>query len=270
MPEARDIRDIVQRVAVTVPSRNWFHGIDLDPVLALPQGPRGHEAGSFRCPAGPIYSARCDAPPSPTGGPCGLPPATGHRPAARPARSPVPHACRTGRLRPNVFTELLDLPTICQWDHAPLELAVQILPPAEAPLSSKPGAAGALRRVLAHPRMLHWSRDSGQTRLMQQVGFATADRVVLENSPALPGFRPRRESPRRELDLSGTSMRSPICIPIQHSTRSPKTRSTTGGAFRAVHSGMSYKPGSPRWPAICAAFLRSTPARATSGILCTA
>src|SRR5437879_10466855 len=70
--------------------------------------------------------------------------------------------------RPNLFTDVLDIPTICLWDHAPTELADQLLMPHPPdPAASASGASEELHRVLTHPRLVHWSRDSGQTRIMR-------------------------------------------------------------------------------------------------------
>ena len=91
--------------------------------------------------------------------------------------------------KPNFFTEILDLPTLCLWDHAPLEFADQLLPP--QPFH---GAREHLRRVLTHPRLIHWSRDSGQIRIMKELGFLLPDRVIHELTPSLPGFVPREEA----------------------------------------------------------------------------
>jgi hypothetical protein len=91
--------------------------------------------------------------------------------------------------QPNLFLDVLDLPTVCIWDHAPVELADQLLAPHPAgPAASTAGALESLRRVLRHPRLIHWSRDSGQTRIMKDLGFLLPDHVIHEMSPALPGF----------------------------------------------------------------------------------
>ena len=100
--------------------------------------------------------------------------------------------------RANAFTEFLDIPTICLWDHAPLELADQLLKPHPLdPAASQPDALDTLRRVLTHPRLIHWSRDSGQTRIMQDLGLLLPDRLIQENAPALPGFLPQSAPDRR-------------------------------------------------------------------------
>jgi hypothetical protein len=97
---------------------------------------------------------------------------------------------------PNLFTDVLGIPAICIWDSAPLDFAVGLLglpgPGAalESPAMSRPGALGALRRELCHPRLIHWSRDSGQTRVMRDLGFLSDGKVLTEISPFLPGFMP--------------------------------------------------------------------------------
>lgn len=91
---------------------------------------------------------------------------------------------------PNLFTEILDIPTICLWDHAPLDFAHALFEAFEVP-----GAMVALRRELAHPRLVHWSRDSGQTCVMRDLGLLPAGNVIAEPSPVLPGFVPDKEAP---------------------------------------------------------------------------
>jgi hypothetical protein len=92
--------------------------------------------------------------------------------------------------RPNLFTDVLGIPTICLWDHAPVELADQILPsPPSDPAASTSGAQAILHRVLSHPLLIHWSRDSGQTRIMQALGFLQPNRLIDELPPVLPGFQ---------------------------------------------------------------------------------
>jgi hypothetical protein len=102
---------------------------------------------------------------------------------------------------PNVFSEVLNIPSICIWDGAPLDFAANHLrvfgPGASGlptPATSRPGALAALRRELQHPRLIHWSRDSGQTRAMQELGFLSAGRVLTEITPILPGFNPEPDT----------------------------------------------------------------------------
>jgi hypothetical protein len=86
---------------------------------------------------------------------------------------------RRGRKRRNLFTDVLDIPTLCLWDHAPLELADQLLAPLPAdPAGSRRGALRQLRSALDHPRVIHWSRDRGQTRAMVELGLADPTRIV--------------------------------------------------------------------------------------------
>ena len=103
---------------------------------------------------------------------------------------------------PNLFTDVLDIPSICIWDSAPQDLAAGLLnlpgpgsADAVTPATSRPGVLGALRRELHHPRLIHWSRDSGQTRVMQDFGFLSADRVLTEATPIVPGFTPDPDAP---------------------------------------------------------------------------
>ena len=94
--------------------------------------------------------------------------------------------------RANLFTEILDIPTICLWDHAPLELADQLLAPHPAsPEASVAGARETLIRSLTHPRLIHWSPDTGQTQIMKELGFLHPDHVIEESLPTLPGFHPQ-------------------------------------------------------------------------------
>jgi len=90
--------------------------------------------------------------------------------------------------RPNLFTEILDIPTICLWDHAPLELADQLLPHAASPEESSSGALETLRRSLTHPRLIHWSPDTGQAQIMEELAFLRPDCLIQEPLPSLPGF----------------------------------------------------------------------------------
>lgn len=96
--------------------------------------------------------------------------------------------------RPNLFTEVLDIPTICLWDHAPLELADQLLTHPADPAESAAGALETLRRSLTHPRLIHWSPDTGQTQIMEELGFLLPNHVIQESLPSLPGFLQQESS----------------------------------------------------------------------------
>jgi hypothetical protein len=45
-----------------------------------------------------------------------------------------------------------------------------------------------LRRVLNHPRLIHWSRDRGQSRIMAALGLAAPERIIHVTPPALAPF----------------------------------------------------------------------------------
>lgn len=118
--------------------------------------------------------------------------------------------------RPNIFTEVLDIPTVCLWDHAPLELADQLLAPHPAdPGASVAGAMAKLRRSLTHPRLMHWSPDTGQTRIMRELGFQLPDRVIEEPLPALPGFAAQGTSEVRQGSVAfvGHLYQEPVTYP---------------------------------------------------------
>jgi hypothetical protein len=112
-------------------------------------------------------------------------------------------ADETGR-RPNIFTDILDIPTVCLWDHAPLELAEQLLTPHPAtPAASRTGTLAPLREALAHPRLIHWSRDSGQSALMRKLGFLPPAEPLFHISPALRGIpEDPGDLPRPATDVS--------------------------------------------------------------------
>jgi hypothetical protein len=187
---AEDARLPFKRIAVTRPPAEWFHGIsrtifeiyrqafvDLGlEVFDVPIESFAHLPDASRIPA-LLAHLRAFRPEVAFGLSHGL-----HAMACR-----MP-AGRDGH-RPNLFTDLLDIPTICCWDHAPLDMADQVLQP--HPRSAGESAAGALetlRRALTHPRLIHWSRDSGQARIMRDLGFLRMDRVIHEPPPCLPGF----------------------------------------------------------------------------------
>lgn len=104
---------------------------------------------------------------------------------------------KEGDWRPHLFTEVLGIPTICLWDHAPLELADQLLTHPAEPAGSVAGACETLRRSLTHPLLIHWSPDTGQTQIMEEFGFLQANPVIQESLPSLPFLLPRGTQPNR-------------------------------------------------------------------------
>ena len=179
----------IRRIAITTPPAHWFHGIAADLAGIYREGLVGLGVEVFDVPvdafippdrrriARLIRALRAFAPELAMG--------LSHGSYALICRLPPR---RDGR-RLNVFTDVLDVPTICLWDHAPLELADQVLGPLPADAAqSRTGALAELHRVLDHPRLIHWSRDSGQSRIMTELGLAAPERIVHAPTPALAPF----------------------------------------------------------------------------------
>jgi hypothetical protein len=181
----------VKRIAVTVPPGDWFHGIPLAmfDIYRRSLAELGFEifdvpVDAFVVPdATRIARLVSDLKAFQPELAFGLPKGSYALICRLPAR-------RDG-WRPNLFTDVLDIPTICLWDHAPLELADQLLAHPADPAGSVAGALDALRQSLAHPRLIHWSPDTGQTQLMEELGFLLPEHVIQEPLPSLPGFVPQ-------------------------------------------------------------------------------
>jgi glycosyl transferase family 1 len=181
-----------RRIAVTVPPPEWFHGIS----RALFEIYRGELAAIgleiFDVPVEPFLLQDVPRIDSIIADLRGFRPelAFGLHRGAYALLCRLPPAA--DGWRPNLFTEILDIPTICLWDHAPLELADQLLAPHPAsPDVSLAGAHEKLIRVLTHPRLIHWSPDTGQTKIMKDLGFLLPDHVIEESLPTLAGFHPQ-------------------------------------------------------------------------------
>jgi hypothetical protein len=187
----------IRRIAITIPPAHWFHGIAADLAGIYRSGLVGLGIEVFDVPVDAFMppdleriarltsALRAFAPDMAMG--------LSHGSYALICRLPP---ARDGT-RPNLFTDVLDLPTVCLWDHAPVELADQVLGPLPAdPWQSRPGALAELRSALNHPRLIHWSRDRGQSRVMTELGLAAPERIVHAPPPALPPFL-NRAAPRR-------------------------------------------------------------------------
>jgi Glycosyl transferases group 1 len=183
-----------RRILVTAPPRAWFHGISYKLFEIYSQALRDLGCTLFEIPIerfwpldlGHIATLLDDirefAPELAIGLPNGS--------TALHCRLPA----EQDGWRPHLFTDVLDLPTVCIWDHAPLELAAQLFTPvAEHPSQSLGGARAALRRTFTHPRLLHCPRDAGQIRIMRELGLVAGDAVVRLPAQALPGFAPPAE-----------------------------------------------------------------------------
>jgi hypothetical protein len=182
----------IQRIAITVPPNGWFYGIAsalfklyrqalVDLGLAIFEVPVDvflpPDSGRI---SNLVSELRAFQPDLALGLPYGS--------YALICRMPP----RRDGSRPNLFTDVLDIPTLCVWDHAPLELADQLLVPHPLdPAASTAGANETLRRILMHPRLIHWSRDSGQTQIMKDLGFLLPNHLIQEMPAMLPGFSPR-------------------------------------------------------------------------------
>ena len=177
MPVSRSLS--IQRIAVTTPPAHWFHGISRSLADILQRALVDLGLSVFPVPVDaflPPDAART--------GPL-LDDLRAFRPELALGLSAGNYAlicrmpARRDGWRPNVFMDVLDIPLVCLWEHAPLEIADQVLAPLpEDPLDSLPGADHKLRRVLCHERLVHWSRDSGQTRLMTDLGYAAPASVI--------------------------------------------------------------------------------------------
>jgi hypothetical protein len=184
-----------QRVAITVPPSAWFHGIARamyglyrDGLVALgceicevPVEPFLFPDAS-RIP-GILKQLRDFRPQAAIGLPKGS--------FALLCRLP---AGRDG-WRPNLFTDILEIPAICLWDHAPLDVALALIGPHPAGSAEAGDALGQLKRALDHPLLIHWSPCTYQTALMTQLGLMGPNAVIQELLPALPGFEPS-DAPR--------------------------------------------------------------------------
>ncbi|MCX7364130.1 MAG: hypothetical protein NTV97_20145 [Alphaproteobacteria bacterium] len=193
----------VARVAVTVPPAGWFHGISraMYGIYREALVELGVE----------VFDVPVEALLPPDHG--GLADLIDDLKAFRPELAfglPLGSYALIARLgaqrdgwRPNLFTDIFDIPTICFWDHAPFELADQLLTPHPAtPGESRAGALASLRRALAHPRLLHWSRDSGQTRLMRHFGLLPETPPIFATSPALGGAVDTAAAPSPAADVA--------------------------------------------------------------------
>jgi hypothetical protein len=186
----------IRRVAITVPPKHWFYGITGAFFSICRQSLIDLGCSVFEVPVDVFL------PPDAARLPSLIKDVRSFRPEvaiglhhgvnALLCRMP---AERDGR-RPNLFTDILELPTICIWDHEPIGLASQLLGPLpDHPAGSTAGAHKRLRDVLSHPLLLHCSRDTGQTRVMGELDLVDTSRVVQLGSTTLPGFAPPAGEP---------------------------------------------------------------------------
>ena len=195
MPLSSPVDLPFRRIAITRPPRGWFHNIPTrmfeiyrQVLIELNLSVFEVEVEAFLPPdMGRITSLLSDLRAFKPDLAIGLPYGTYALICRMPAQ-------RDG-WRPNLFVDVLEIPTICIWDHAPIQEANQLLGPLpHHSAQSVAGALGTLRRALSNPLIVHWSRDSGQTRIMRELGFVRPDQVVQTGTPALPEFLPRQRT----------------------------------------------------------------------------
>ena len=186
------------RIAITAPPKAWFHGITSTTYGLCRQALVDLGASVFEVPVDAFL------PPDPGRISDIIDDLRSFRPELAFGLPYLSQAlvCRLPSERdgwqPNLFTDLLGIPTLGAWDHAPFELADQLLTPHPAtPAQSRTGVIADLKRALAHDRVLHWSRDSGQSALMSELGLMSPSAPIQEMTPALPATR-CSPSPRRE------------------------------------------------------------------------
>ena len=76
----------------------------------------------------------------------------------------------------NIFFDQLDLPTVLYWDHFLTQAPYYILHPwPRTPDESATGALDQLRKLLAHPRTVHFFPDSGHIEELRKLGLAAVD-----------------------------------------------------------------------------------------------
>jgi hypothetical protein len=251
-PASNAHRFPVKRIAVTVPPGDWFHGIPraMFDIYRAALEELGFEifdvpVDAFVVPdatriAGLLADLKTFQPELAFGLPKGS--------YALICRL----AARRDGWRPNLFTDVLDIPTICLWDHAPLDLADQVLAHPADPVGSAAGAHETLRKSLTHPRLIHWSPDTGQTQIMEELGFLLPDHVIQESLPSLPGFLPQESS----LNEAGTPGVGFIGHFYQESPAYPHV------GLRTLVEGVIQE-----WLRTCDGGLRCTRTRPISGIL---
>src|SRR5688572_8090024 len=89
----------------------------------------------------------------------------------------------------NIFTDVLQVPTVMLWDHGLLQFPKQLLHPLPRdPQEGLPGSVEKLRRVLNHPLYFHYSPDRGHIEQMGRLGLIDPNKVQLFLQPAYPNF----------------------------------------------------------------------------------
>ncbi len=182
------------RLAVTVPPRAWFGGIDY--FFALDMAEELRRMGAVTL---PVDLARICAGDSEW---------THEIIEALRAFQPdiaigLPNAgyitaCKTCTGE-NIFRDILQIPSILIWDHGVLQFAPQVLGalPSDAS-ASQDGCLKSLRAALDHPLYVHYSPDRGHIAAMDSLGILNESEVRSFIQPAWPAYvRHGQESAQR-------------------------------------------------------------------------
>jgi hypothetical protein len=162
------------RIAVTVPPADWFHGITRTAYALCRDALIDWASSRSRFRSTPSWGTIPISPASRTSSMI-----CAHLRRSSPSAclisprhwSAVCRSSATAR-GANLFADVLDIPTVGAWDHAPFEMADQLLTPHPGtPAESRPGALALLQGALAHPRIIHWARDSAQPALTRGFGL---------------------------------------------------------------------------------------------------
>jgi Glycosyl transferases group 1 len=161
------------RVIVTMPPRDWYGGVDYRFAVDMADGLRRLGAAVFDL----------DVTGFNVGDTAYVDDAIA---AARSFRADLamalPNAgyaivCRTVRGE-NVFSDVLEIPTIMVWDHGAIQFAPLVLGPLpQDPEKSRAGCIRKLRDVLSHPLWIHYSPDRGHTSVMDRLGILDRNQV---------------------------------------------------------------------------------------------
>jgi len=164
------------RLVATLPPREWFGGVDFararDQVAALIElGASVYEfdVTAVYAPDRSEFQAQID------GIRAFKPDAVIGTPHAGYAVQSVTTNTETGRPR-NIFFDQLELPTVLYWDHFLTQAPYYIIHPwPRTPSESVAGSFDQLRKLLAHPRTVHFFPDSGHIDELRTLGLATVD-----------------------------------------------------------------------------------------------
>lgn len=172
------------RIAVTIPPTPWFGGIDYNFAIEMADELRTLGAEVFEVDVYPI-SLRNEVYVKET-----ISALRSFRPdvaVSLPNSGYILH-CVTPAGE-NIFSDVLQVPTIMLWDHGLLQFPKHILDPLpHDPRNSTPGCIGRLQKVMQHPRYFHYSPDRGHIDAMGRMGVLDPSRVHLFLQPAYPNF----------------------------------------------------------------------------------